>query len=112
MDTLKHYQEIVCNVLCEYANVYRSSRSEIHFLPLLDLERHEYAVVRYGWDGKQRVHSMIAHLSIIDGKVWIQYDGTSPGIALDLVAAGIPREDIVLGFLPARVRQYSDYGVG
>jgi hypothetical protein len=29
-----------------------------------------------------------------------------------LVAAGAPREDIVLGFQPPQVRQYTDYAVG
>ena len=46
----------------------------------------------------------------IDDKIWIQHDGTSPGVALELVEAGVPREDIILGFRPAHVRQYTGYG--
>jgi hypothetical protein len=51
------------------------------------------------------------HIDIIDDKVWIQYDGTSRPVADELVAEGIPREDIVLGFHPAEVRQYTDFAV-
>ena len=37
-------------------------------------------------------------VNIIDGKVWVQYDGTNRPIAEEFLEAGIPREDIVLGF--------------
>ncbi|MCP4540432.1 MAG: XisI protein, partial [Chloroflexi bacterium] len=39
-------------------------------------------------------------------------DGTSPGVALELAEAGIPREDIVLGFRPPYVRPRTGFGVG
>jgi XisI protein len=53
-----------------------------------------------GWDGVRRVHGCVVHIDIIDAKVWIQYDGTSSPVADALLAAGIPREAIVLGFHP------------
>ena len=34
----------------------------------------------------------------IDNKIWIQHDGTEIGIAKELVALGISKQDIVLGF--------------
>lgn len=46
------------------------------------------------------------------GKVWLQHDGTGRAIAEELVAAGIPKEDIVLAFHPARLRQHTGYAVG
>ncbi|MCP4662360.1 MAG: XisI protein [bacterium] len=45
-------------------------------------------------------------------KVWIQYDGTDPGVARELVEAGIPREAIVLGFRPPHVRPHTGFAVG
>jgi hypothetical protein len=53
----------------------------------------------------------LIHLDIIGGKVWIQYDGTSTPVATALLEAGIPREDIVLGFHPQKVRSYTDFAV-
>jgi hypothetical protein len=44
------------------------------------------------------------HLDILNGKVWIQRDGTEDGIADELEAAGIPRSDIVLAFHPEKDR--------
>ena len=40
----------------------------------------------------------------MDGKVWVQRDGTEDGVTDDLVAAGIPKSDIVLGCQESSVR--------
>jgi XisI protein len=48
-----------------------------------------------GWDKDRRVHGCLVHIDLIDGKIWIQRDGTEDGIAADLERAGIPKEDIV-----------------
>lgn len=64
-----------------------------------------------GWDGARRVHGSIVHVDIVNGKVWIQRDGTEHGIAEELVEAGIPGDRVVLGFRPADLRQYTEYAV-
>ena len=51
------------------------------------------------------------HVDIINGKVWIQRDGTEEGIALELVAAGIPKEHIVLAFHHPSRRPDTEYAV-
>ncbi len=62
-----------------------------------------------GWQGGRRVHGSAVHLDIIDGKVWIQHDGTNRPVADELLAAGIPRDDIVLGFQPPDLRKFTDF---
>ncbi len=57
-----------------------------------------------GWQGIRRVHGCLVHVDIIDGKLWIQRDGTENGIARDLLEAGVPRERIVLAFRPTDSR--------
>ena len=52
------------------------------------------------------------HIDIIGGKIWIQHDGTSPGVAMELAENGIPKEDIILGFRPAHLRQHTGFGIG
>jgi hypothetical protein len=51
------------------------------------------------------------HVDIINGKIWIQRDGTEYGIANELVNAGIPKNQIVLAFQPADIRQYTEFAV-
>jgi hypothetical protein len=43
--------------------------------------------------------------------VWVQRDGTEYGVTNDLVEAGIPKSDIVLGFHQPDVRQYTGFAV-
>ena len=110
MDT-PYYREIVRNLILEYGS-HKPSQGEITAEVVIDDEKGHYEVLNHGWQGQRRVHGAVIHIDVIDDKVWIQYDGTSPGVALELESAGIPREKIVLGFQPARVRPLTGYGVG
>ncbi|WP_309143394.1 element excision factor XisI family protein [Nostoc favosum] len=57
------------------------------------------------------MHGCLVHLDIINDKIWIQRDGTEYGIAKELVNAGIPKNQIVLAFQPADIRQYTEFAV-
>ena len=56
-------------------------------------------------------HGCIVHIDIINGKIWIQRDGTEHGIADELTGAGIPKDHIILGFREPELRQYTGYAV-
>jgi hypothetical protein len=109
MDTLARYQKIVRETIQEYAH--KPSHGEIEPELIVDKDGRHYELMQIGWDGDRRVHGAVLHIDIIGDKIWIQHDGTSPGVALDLVAAGVPKEDIILAFRPSRVRQYTGYGI-
>lgn len=53
----------------------------------------------------RRVHGCLIHLDIIDGKIWIQRDGTEEGVGTELISAGIPKNRIALGFRSPELRQ-------
>src|SRR5215467_5012515 len=110
MDKLERYRKIVRNVIEEYAR-YKPSHGQIETEAIIDPERDHYEVMHVGWDGVRRVHGSVIHVDIINGKIWVQHDGTNRPIAEALVEAGIPREAIVLGFHPADVRKYTDFAV-
>ncbi len=110
MDTLARYREIIRRIIHEYAS-YKPSHGQIQTEAIVDPEKDHYEVIHIGWDGVRGVHGSVIHLDIIDGKIWIQYDGTNRPVAEELLAAGIPREAIVLGFHPAGVRKYTDFAV-
>jgi hypothetical protein len=110
MDRLERYQEIVRRLIEEYGRL-KPANGQIETEVIVDPVRNHYEVMRLGWDGSRRVHGSVMHLDIIDGKVWIQHNSTSSPVAEELVAAGIPREDIVLGFHPREVRPLTDYAV-
>jgi hypothetical protein len=51
------------------------------------------------------------YLYPIDGKLWIQRDGTEHGIAKELLQAGVSKDQIVLAFKPPEVRRLTDSAV-
>ncbi|HWX40761.1 MAG TPA: XisI protein [Blastocatellia bacterium] len=108
MDIRNRYKEIVEKLLSDYARVpyaYGDITTEAVFDPSGD----HYLLVNVGWDNGRRVHGCLVHIDLIDGKVWIQRDGTEDGIAAGLEEAGISRSNIVLGFRPPGLRKYTDY---
>ena len=111
MDQLERYREIVRRLIEDYAAC-TPAYGDIRTEAVVDREHDHYEVIQVGWNGGRRVHGSVIHIDIRDGKVWIEYNGTDARIAEELVAAGIPRNDIVLGFHPAEVRQLTGYGVG
>ena len=110
MDTpLDSYRSIIEQVLTEYAKC-PYAHGQIERQLVFDRARDHYLLMRVGWD-KQRVHGCLIQIDLIDGKCWIQRDGTEEGIALDLEAAGIPKDRIVLAYRPPETRPLTGYAV-
>ena len=110
MDRLNGYQQIIQKVLTEYAEIpyhYRELKTEL----IISKDDKDYLLITSGREKDVRVHACIVHIQIIDNKIWIQRDGTEDGIANDLVSAGIPKDQIVLGFHPLEIRPYTEYAV-
>jgi hypothetical protein len=108
MDQVNRYREILRQIVTQYAG-WGGSRADIRNEAVIATDHDHYEVMSVGWQGRHRVHGSVLHLDIIDGKVWIQHDGTNRPVADELLAAGIPREDIVLGFQPPDLRKYTDF---
>ncbi|WP_293114570.1 XisI protein [Moorena sp. SIO4G3] len=71
----------------------------------------QYLIISEGWNNQEHLHSCLIHVEILNSKIWIQCDNTEDGIANDLVAAGIPKSDIVLAFHPPDVRKFTEFAV-
>lgn len=67
-------------------------------MAVCDFARDQYLLLDVGWSPQGRAHDIVFHLRLKDGKVLIERDGIEYGIAQDLIAAGIPAEDIVVAF--------------
>jgi hypothetical protein len=110
MDNLDNYRQIIKNVLEPYTKI-PYAHGELICKSVFDEVADSYLLVTLGWDRTTRVHGYLVHLDIIDGKIWVQRDETEDGVTQELVAVGIPKDKIVLGFHPADVRQYTGYAI-
>jgi len=110
MDRVETYRQIVLKIFSEYAQIphaYGDVKDEI----IVDSKADRYLLMMMGWQDDKRIHVCLGHIDIIEGKVWIQRDGTEHGIASDLERYGVQKEHIVLGFRQPDIRQYTDYAV-
>ncbi|MFB2934950.1 XisI protein [Aerosakkonemataceae cyanobacterium BLCC-F154] len=110
MDRVGEYREIIERILTAHARI-PYSHGEIESKLIIDRDRNNFVLMVSGWDGKRRVHGCVVHVEIINNKIWIQRDGIENGITDELVAAGIPKEQIVLAFHAPNVRQHTGYAI-
>jgi hypothetical protein len=70
-----------------------------------------YLVVVEGWQDGRRLHGCLVHVEIKGDKIWVQQAGTEDGVVADLLAAGIPKDCIVLGFKSPQSRAFTQFAV-
>jgi hypothetical protein len=112
MDKLSLYRQLIQQSLMEKSKL-RSPSDPIKSQIIFDNEGDHYQLVNLGWkDGSTRIYGCAIHVDVIDGKIWVQHDGTEDAIADSLIAKGVPPQDIVLAYHAPHVRQYTEFAVG
>lgn len=111
MGAMMDYVAIIKRMLSGYADI-KPAVGDIDVEMICDDERGHYELMQCGWIGMRRIHGSVIHIDIKGDKVWIQHDGTNERIADRLVAEGIPKDHIVLGFHAPYKRPLTDFAVG
>ncbi len=110
MADIKNYKNNIQEVIRRYANE-RPLPANVESQLVFDTERDHYQLVNVGWNKDRWIYGCVLHMDIKNGKVWIQYNGTEVEIADELVKAGIPAEDIVIGFHSPYKRKFTKFAV-
>ena len=110
MVNIKRCEKIILSILEDYTTVRYSNINAENKL-IADRVNHRYQVVTIGWDKNKFVHDCPMHIDIIDGKVWIQRNMTEVELDDELAVFGVPKSDIVLGFLSPKMREYTDFAM-
>jgi hypothetical protein len=53
----------------------------------------------------------VLHFELKNGKIWIEWNGTEIDVAEALMKMGVAQKDIVIGFHPPYLRQYTEYAI-
>lgn len=101
MDNLAKYRRIIKKIVEKYGK-FQSSVGNVETYAVCDKHTDNYLVIDVGWLAFGRQHAMPIHIRIKDEKVWVEWDGTDQEIIQQLINAGIPEGDIVLGFEQSR----------
>ena len=107
---VKKYQEIIQDFLATQAS-YRPNKDGVETQVIADTLNHHYQLLRIGWRNGRFVRGCRFHFDIKNDKVWIQENRTDIDVAEELMDLGIPKSDIVIGFLPIESRELSGYAV-
>ena len=108
MDAIDDYRPLIERILTEHTRI-PYAHSDIQIQTVFDRDHDHYLLVLVGREKIRRVHGCLVRVDIIDGKIWIQRDGTERGIAREFVEAGVPKERIVLAFHSPAKRQHTEF---
>jgi hypothetical protein len=109
---LKSYRMLTQQILQSYAEIAnRSHKNGIESFTAFDEKQDHYLLHTIGWRNVERIWNTTAYVRIRGNKLWIEIDWTERGIATDLLAAGVPKEDIILAFHHPSVRPYTEFEV-
>jgi hypothetical protein len=109
---LETYAGVVRQSLVQLVGLLEGIRKpDVETVLIENAARDEFIVKRVGWHDRRRVNATAVYVRIKGGKIWIEEDGTEPGIATAFLEAGIPKEDIVLGFQPPERRHLTEFAI-
>lgn len=102
------YPALIKALIADLAQ-YQPSHGAITPMLALDDQHGQYLLLHIGWDGLRRIRSVILHVRLGEGKIWIEHDGTpTPGFTQALIAAGVPPDAIVLAFQHPSIRSLAE----
>lgn len=111
MDKVTKYKKTIRQLFKIFAEKSKPSQKDAILQLAMDDETGQYLMVHNVWLDQRRNYGCFLHLSIRNNKIYVEYDGTDPGFTLELLEAGIPKEDIVLAFHSPVKRPYTGFAV-
>ena len=114
MDKLEEYSNTIKKILTEYYEISNNQDSkngkiEVSERLAFDEKRDQYIWFRFGWQEKKHIQHIIIYLCIKNDKIWVEEDATDLCVVDDLLSAGIPKSDIVLGFHHPHKRSLTEF---
>jgi len=110
MERITQYRQIIHCLLEDYAQFYAAVTDVGVDTGIVQDDTHgEYLLMRVGWRGETRVRRPAFYLRLRDSKIWVEEDWTKEGIATELMARGVRKEDIVLAFNPPELRDLTEF---
>src|SRR3954453_23777801 len=110
MDPVTDYGKLIERRLSELAELSNHRpQPGVETVCAFDAARGQYLLLTVGWEEDERVCTTSLYVRLRGGKVWIEDDWTEDGIATYLVAAGVPKQDIILGFQPPNMRKLTEF---
>jgi hypothetical protein len=101
MENVIKYRQLVREILdVEYQELLQNPNKTIRPVFIRDEENGHYLLYIDGWQGAQRLYGCSIHIEVTqEGKIWLHLDETDLQIGQLLIDKGVPKKDIVPGFI-------------
>lgn len=111
MGKIEKYQDIIISFLEEQAKPTLGMDKNIRNEVIADRKSNNFQLLHIGWKDAHYQFFISFHFSIINEKIWLQWNRTEHEVVDYLMEKGVPKEDIVLGLKPPYVRQHTGFAV-
>lgn len=110
METIDTLREAISSVFTEWEKLPRIP-SDWNIVSVQDARHDRYTLQKVSFAKDCYDTRLLAYIEIRDGKIWILTDNTEVGVASELVAEGLSKDQIVLGFYTPHMREVGEFAV-
>ena len=112
MNSIEKYKQILKEEFEYQASKFQSPLPSVGSRVYIGENQNHFILMDIGWQGKCYTHRILYTVEIIDNKIWIHEDNTDTDLIGRLLDKGIPKKDIVLGFVHVYAREIERFVVG
>lgn len=106
------YRQLIMDLLRRHTDLIKqASGTDLHIHCIFDETHDRYMLFKTGWRGKEHIHRVFLYIYLRNDKIWIEEDWTEDGLATELLKAGVPHNNIVLGFRHPELRSLTEFAV-
>ena len=110
MDKIEKYKSIVQEEM-----IYRGSAKSLSGLTqrhlIINADQTDFLILSMGWKNKSFIYHVVYHIQIKGDKIWILQNNTDVDLGEIFEDEGVPRQNIVMGFLNEEQRMLSKYAI-
>ncbi|MEK7254600.1 MAG: XisI protein [Bacteroidota bacterium] len=113
MEKVKKYRSLVREIIqSEYESLLDNPNKAVKPLFIQDEKNGHYMLCLDGWQGARRIYGCSIHVEVTgQGKIWLHLDETDLQIGQMLLEKGVPKKDIVPGFISPVRRPDTEFAV-
>lgn len=106
--------EIIKLVEEKFKEITRTTPAKVkdfRYQTIIDRDQGILQLKMFGWRERTQVYGILVDMELVGNKLIVHYDGLDPGIIRQLEEKGIPKDQIILGWIHPEERIYTDYAV-
>jgi len=112
MEKLLKYRKLVVDFMKDKVRQDMEGLPPFETTYVTDTVNDRYLYMHYGWSGREYNYGIYIHIDIIGEKIWLQRNYTEDEVVDKFIEAGVPHEDIVLGFIAPYMREATPFAEG